>query len=54
MAVLMTAMALIALMVGPTFLTGQPFLIVIGVALAAAVLFVTRRRDADRTPLNRW
>jgi len=50
----MAVLAVIALMVGPTFLTGQPLLIAIGVALAGAVLLVTRRRGADRTPLNRW
>ena len=43
MLALMAAMALIALIVGPTLLTGHPVLVVIGVALAAAVLLVTRR-----------
>ncbi|GAA4590524.1 TctA family transporter [Actinoplanes octamycinicus] len=43
MAVLMAALTLIALLVGPTLLTGQPQLILVGVALAAAVLLVARR-----------
>jgi hypothetical protein len=43
MLALMAAMVLIALIVGPTLLTGQPLLLVIGAGLAVAVLLVTRR-----------
>jgi LPXTG-motif cell wall-anchored protein len=46
MLALMAAMVLIALIVGPTLLTGQPMLLVIGVVLAGAVLVLTRRRSA--------
>ena len=46
MAALMTVLALIALLVGPTLLTGQPALIAVGVVLAAAVLFGVRRATA--------
>jgi LPXTG-motif cell wall-anchored protein len=35
---------LIALIVGPTLLTGQPMLLLIGAVLAGAVLLLTRRR----------
>jgi len=45
MLALMAAMVLIALIVGPTLLTGQPMLLVIGIVLAGAVLLVTRRRS---------
>lgn len=43
MLMLMAALAMIALIVGPTLLTGQPLLMLVGFALAAAVLLVTRR-----------
>jgi hypothetical protein len=43
MLMLMVALAMIALIVGPTLLAGQPVLIVLGLALAAALLLVTRR-----------
>ena len=43
MLALMATMVLIALIVGPTLLTGQPLLVVLGVVLAGAVLVVTRR-----------
>ena len=43
MLALMAVMALIALIVGPTLLTGHPLLVALGVALAGAVLLVTRR-----------
>ena len=43
MLALMATMVLIAVVVGPTLLTGQPLLILVGAALAAAVLLVTRR-----------
>jgi LPXTG-motif cell wall-anchored protein len=46
MLALMAAMVLIALIVGPTLLTGQPLLLVIGAVLAGAVLLLTRRRSA--------
>ena len=44
MLALMATVALIAVVVGPALFTGQPLLIVLGVALAGAVLLVTRRR----------
>jgi len=44
MLALMATMVLIALIVGPTLLTGQPLLLVVGVVLAGAVLVLTRRR----------
>ena len=43
MLALMAAMVLIALIVGPTLLTGQPLLLLIGIVLAGAVLLATRR-----------
>ncbi|BCJ41931.1 hypothetical protein GCM10010168_88270 [Actinoplanes ianthinogenes] len=43
MAALMVSLALIALVVGPTLLTGQPLLVALGVVLAATVLLVARR-----------
>ena len=43
MAALMVAITLIALVVGPTLLTGQPLLIAVGVLLAGTVLLVARR-----------
>ncbi len=43
MAALMATIAMIALIAGPALFTGQPLLIVVGVALAATVLLVTRR-----------
>ena len=43
MLALMATMVLIALIVGPTLLTGQPLLLVVGAVLAVAVLLVTRR-----------
>jgi len=46
MLALMAAMVLIALIVGPTLLTGQPVLLAIGIVLAGAVLVLTRRRSA--------
>jgi hypothetical protein len=45
---LMGAFLLVCVLVGPALLTGQPLLIVAGVALGAAVLVVTRRRDPGR------
>ncbi|MEU4241302.1 hypothetical protein [Actinoplanes sp. NPDC026619] len=51
MLALMAAIALIAVVVGPTLLTGQPLLIAVGIVAAAAVLLVNRRarRIAGRT-----
>ena len=49
MLALMAAMVLIALVVGPTLLTGQPLLLLIGAVLAGAVLVVTRRRGSALT-----
>jgi hypothetical protein len=46
MLALMATMVLIALIVGPTLLTGQPLLLVIGVVLAGAVLLLARRASA--------
>jgi hypothetical protein len=43
MAALMVVLALLAMIVGPILLTGQPMLVVVGVALAGAVLLVARR-----------
>jgi hypothetical protein len=44
MAALMGVIALTLVVVGPAVLTGHPVLILIGVALGATVLIVTRRR----------
>jgi len=46
MLALMAAMVLIALIVGPTLLTGQPLLLLIGIVLAGTVLLATRRRSS--------
>jgi hypothetical protein len=43
MAALMIAIATIALLVGPSLLTGQPLLIAVGVVLAGAILLGARR-----------
>ena len=50
MLVLMATIVLIGLVVGPTLLTGQPLLIVVGVVLAGAVLLVTRRGRRGSAP----
>jgi hypothetical protein len=46
MAALMLTLTLIALLVGPSLLIGQPMLIAVGIVLAGAVLIVTRRAAA--------
>ncbi|GAB1691110.1 hypothetical protein [Krasilnikovia sp. M28-CT-15] len=43
MVALMVAIALIALVVGPSVLIGQPLLIAVGAVLAGAVLLGARR-----------
>jgi hypothetical protein len=48
MSVLMAAIAVAALIAGPTLLTGQPLFIVVGLVLAGAVLLATWRGGAAR------
>ncbi|RZU53787.1 hypothetical protein EV385_5721 [Krasilnikovia cinnamomea] len=43
MATLMVTIALIAVVVGPSLLTGQPLLIAVGAVLAGAILLGARR-----------